>query len=211
MKSILWWLLFIVGVAGAIYAIPQLLKSTLNAENPTLTVISQSMYPLLQRGDMIIVKGATREEIEVGTVIVFRHEQGMAVHRVVRLEGETITTKGDANTAEDEPITYDAVVGRVPTIGDGLLKVPLIGKVSLLAGLQPEEGGAAETNPVKQLVRYVWNPLGFSLLILLPAFLFMSSLAGDAVIALSPDRRRKRLRKKRAERLKKRWPKARIA
>ena len=209
MKNIVWWLLFVVGVAGAIYAIPQLLTRTLNTENPTLTVISNSMFPALKRGDMIIVTAVKPEEIGVGTVIVFRHGQGLAVHRVVRTGEDTLTTKGDANTEEDEPITYDAVVGKVPMIGNSLLKVPLIGRVSLLAGLQPEEGETAETNPLKQLVRYVWNPLGFSLLVLFPAVLFFGNLAGDAVIALSPDRRRKQWRKKRRERLKKRWPKAR--
>ena len=90
MKNILWWLLFVVGVAGATYAIPQILLRTLNSESPTLTVISYSMYPALNRGDLILVKEVTLEDIEVGTVVVFRHEEGLAVHRVVRLAGETI-------------------------------------------------------------------------------------------------------------------------
>ena len=211
MKNILLWLLFVVGVAGAIYAIPQVLLRTLNSESPTLTVISQSMYPALNRGDLILVKEVTLEEIQGGTVVVFRHKGGLAVHRVVKIEGETITTKGDANPKEDNPITYDDIVGRVPTIGDSLVKIPLIGRISLLAG-PPSPGEQEEqAGMLRQIGRYVWNPLGFTMLVLLPGVLFMSSIAGDVMSVLSPSRRRNQWRKRRAERLKKKWPHARIA
>jgi len=211
MKNILWWLLFVIGVVGAIYAIPKVLFHTLASESPTLTVISHSMYPALNRGDLILVKGVTLEELQVGTVVVFRHEAGLAVHRVVRIDGHWITTKGDANPKPDAPITYDQVVGRVPTMGDSLVKIPLIGRISLLTSSEAAEGQAAEANLLKQMARYVWNPLGFCLLVLLPAVLFLSSIAGDTITALSPARRRNRWRKRRTERLKRRWPHARIA
>ena len=210
MKNVLWWLLFVGGVVAAIYYIPQVLTRTLNSDNPTLTVISHSMYPVLNRGDLILVKEAAPEEIQVGTVVVFRHEGGLAVHRVVKIDGETIVTKGDANPKEDDPITYDDIVGRVPAIGDGLLKVPLIGRIALLTAPQPSYS-QAETNMLQQMARYVWNPVGFSLLVLLPAVLFFGSIAGDIKSALSPNRRRNQRRKRRTERLKKRWPHARIA
>ena len=209
MKSLLGWLLFIIGVASAIYYIPSGLTHALNCDNPTLVVISRSMYPLLNRGDLILVKGVTREEIQLGTVIVFRHQGGLAVHRVVRLSGETITTRGDANPEEDDPITYDDVVGRVPNFAGGLLKIPFIGRVSLVSA--PESsGGQAETNLLKQMALYVWNPMGFSLLVLLPAVLFFGSIAGDITSRMSPAHTRNRLRKKRLERIKKRFPNARI-
>lgn len=210
MKSILWWLLFVFGVVATIYFVPQILTRTLNNENPTLTVISHSMYPALNRGDLILVKGTTLEEIEVGTVVVFRHEHGLAVHRVVEIEGDTIVTKGDANPEEDKPITYDDIVGRVPAIGDSLMKIPLIGRIALLTGPPPAEDTATTVSLLQQIGRYAWNPLGFSLLVLLPAVLFMSSISNDIMNALSPSHRRKQRRSKRLERLKKRWPRARI-
>ena len=209
MKSLLWWILFIVGVASAIYFIPKGLTYVLNSDSPTLVVISRSMYPALNRGDLILVKGVTPEEIEVGTVVVFRHEGGLTVHRVVRIRGESITTKGDANPKEDNPITYEDVVGRVPAIGNSLLKIPMIGRVSLISAPEPS-GSQAETNLLKQMARYVWNPIGFSLLVLLPAVLFFGSIAGDVKSVLSPARNRNRLRKKRLERITKRFPNARI-
>ena len=200
-----------VGVVGAVYAIPQVLLRTLNSEHPTLTVISHSMYPALNRGDLILVKEAAPEEIEVGTVVVFRHGGGLAVHRVVSIKGETITTRGDANPAADDPITYDDIVGRVPTIGDSLVKIPLIGRISLLTGPPPTDEQGEQAGMLRQIGRYVWNPLGFTMLVLLPAVLFFGSLAGDAITIMSPNRRRKQRRKKMVARLKTRWPNARIA
>ena len=209
MKSILWWILFVGGVVTAIYFIPQFLTRTLDSEHPTLTVMSYSMFPTLNRGDLILVKGTTPEEIEVGTVVVFRHKEGLAVHRVIKIQGENITTRGDANPTADAPITFDDIVGRVPTIGDSLVKIPLIGRIALLTGPPPADT-QAETSLLKQMGRYVWNPLGFSLLVLLPAVLFLSSITSDVMTAFSPSRRRKQWRNKRLERLKKRWPRARL-
>jgi hypothetical protein len=91
-----------------------------------------------------------------------------------------------------------------------LVKIPLVGRISLLAGPPPVDEAAEQTNVVKQIGRYVWNPMGFAMLVLLPAVLFFGSLIGDVMIIFSPDRHRKQLRKKRLERLKKRWPKARL-
>ncbi len=87
MKDLLVWLLFIIGVLGAVYATPVFLGSILSTDNPVLTVTSGSMWPVLQRGDLIFVKGAALDDIEVGTVIVFRHTAGLAVHRVVKNSG----------------------------------------------------------------------------------------------------------------------------
>lgn len=203
MKHVLLWLLFIIGVLGLIYVIPGGLKRVLNCENPTLTVISYSMYPLLTRGDMILVKGVTLPEIKVGTVIVFNHQNGLAVHRVVSVYGQTIVTKGDANTTEDTPITFDDVIGRVPNLGKGLWKIPLIGRISLLGNTDTAEP-AGESNPVQQFARYVWNPIGFSLLVVMPFILFFGSFAPDVIAVFNPAFKRKRLRARRLEKLRKR-------
>lgn len=210
MKAIIWWLLFVAGVSGAIYAIPQLLTHFLGTDNPTLTVISGSMYPVLQRGDLILVKSVTPEEIEPGVVVVFRHENGLAVHRVVRVTGDVIVTRGDANTEEDNPITFDDIVGRVPEFGDGLLKIPLLGKVALMTGAGQPGDEAAADGPLRQLGRYLLNPLGFTLLVLLPAGMLLGSFAGDALRALGGGGSRQKWRRQRQARLKRRWPNARV-
>ncbi len=206
MKNLLVWLLFIIGVLGAVYATPVFLGRILSTDNPVLTVTSQSMWPVLQRGDLIFVRGAALEDIEVGMVIVFRHGAGMAVHRVVEIEGQTVTTRGDANTEVDAPIVAKNIVGRVPTIGDRLVKIPALGRVALL--MQPE--AAAQSGSVLEWMgRYLANPLVFTLLVLLPTVLLFSSVLGDVISRLNPEAGRKHRRLKRAQQMEKRWGKAR--
>ena len=215
MKNLVLWFLFIIVVVGAIYAIPQVLKRTLSIDDPMMTVTSHSMWPVLKRGDLIFIKAVDYEDIRVGSVIVFRHEDGMAVHRVVRIDDYTITTKGDANMGEDNPITSDDVVGRVPTIGDRLVKIPFVGNIALW--MNPETTVSQEEQPapepgsvLTQMGRYVANPLGFSLLILLPAVLIFSSVFMDIIARLSPKGRRTIRLRKRVERLEKLWGRARV-
>ncbi len=215
MKNLLLWFLFIFVVMGAIYAIPEILSRTLATDNPLLTVTSQSMWPVLKRGDLIFVKAVDFEDIKAGSVIVFHHGEGMAVHRVVKIEGQTITTKGDANVDEDNPITRDDVVGRVLTMGDRLFKIPFVGNIALW--MNPETAVSQEGQPapepgsvLTQMGRYVANPLGFSLLVLLPAVLIFSSVFRDVIARLSPKGRRTIRLRKRVERLEKLWGQARV-
>ena len=215
MKNLLLWFLFIIGVVGAIYAIPVILTHTLSTDNPLLTVTSQSMWPVLKRGDLIFIKGTDLEDIKVGSVIVFRHGEGMAVHRVTMIEGQTITTKGDANVGEDNPITSDDVVGRVVSIGERLVKIPFVGNIALL--MNPETTVSHEGEPapepagmLKQIGRYMANPLSFSLLVLLPAALIFGSVFRDAIARLSPGGRRTIRLRKRVQRLEKLWGQARV-
>ena len=74
-----------------------------------LIVLTDSMYPDIKSGDLIIVKAADAEDVKVGDVIAFFDPDGsgtsVLTHRVVELVTENGTlhfrTKGDANNAED--------------------------------------------------------------------------------------------------------------
>ena len=84
-------------------------------------VLSGSMEPALSTGDLVIVEEA--DSVEAGDVVVYQDGGMLVVHRVVGLEGELLTTKGDANSVPDEPIHASAVKGRV------IASVPLPGRV----------------------------------------------------------------------------------
>lgn len=94
-------------------------------------VLSGSMRPGLQPGDVVITKRVPTSAIRVGDVIVF-HPPGSAelkVHRIATLErtdsGIAFTTKGDANNVADPWTARFAgssaaayrVVGSVPMVG----------------------------------------------------------------------------------------------
>lgn len=74
-------------------------------------VLSGSMEPTFSTGDLIVVTEA--EEYAEGDIVVFQEGRMLVVHRIVDIDGTAITTRGDANNADDAPITAETIKGRV--------------------------------------------------------------------------------------------------
>ena len=92
-------------------------------------IVSGSMEPVYSTGDLIYVKTADPQSIQVGDVITFvlNEDLVVATHRVVRIDGEKqhFYTKGDANDAEDgSPVHFNNMIG-VP-----VFSIPGLGYVS---------------------------------------------------------------------------------
>ena len=93
------------------------------------TVISGSMKPEYNVGDLLYVKDVDLNTIKVGDPITFilNEDLVVATHRVVRIDAENqrFYTKGDANEIEDsEPVHFNNVIG-VPQFS-----IPKLGYVS---------------------------------------------------------------------------------
>ncbi|MBH0164250.1 signal peptidase I [Fictibacillus sp. 7GRE50] len=74
-----------------------------------LTVLSNSMYPELEAGDMIFARELDPTEVKRGNVITFKENDGRIVtHRVVKVISEkgetTFQTKGDNNNVVDQEL-----------------------------------------------------------------------------------------------------------
>jgi len=94
------------------------------------TVISGSMIPVYDIGDIIIVRDVEPKEIKVDDDIVYKGEQGSLrnktiTHRVVSIEKDEdgnykIITKGVANRGQDPSINqtqvYGKVIGHIPIV-----------------------------------------------------------------------------------------------
>ena len=82
-----------------------------------LTVLTGSMSPYMEPGDMIVVKNTSETDIEVGDVITYKKSEHMTVtHRVIEKlhkEGKVVfRTKGDANNVSDEElISHRTIIG----------------------------------------------------------------------------------------------------
>ena len=87
----------------------------------TAVVMSGSMEPNLSVGDMVIVQ--EEDEYAVGDVVVFQSGNSLVIHRIVSIDGDMITTRGDANNADDEPIHIRYIKGKM------VLSVPFVGKI----------------------------------------------------------------------------------
>ena len=84
-------------------------------------VLSGSMEPEFSKGDLIVVRET--DTYKVNDIVVFQDGNSLVVHRIINIDGETITTKGDANQSADEPITFSAVKGKV------LFWIPFVGGI----------------------------------------------------------------------------------
>lgn len=85
-------------------------------------VISGSMEPDYEKGDILVVKQTDPEQLKVGQVIVYCGKEGqvdgkIVTHKIVRIEkhnGEKIFyTKGISNMIEDPEVKADQIYGVV--------------------------------------------------------------------------------------------------
>lgn len=73
-------------------------------------VISGSMQPALQIGDVIIIKKANNYAEK--DIITYDNGLTTITHRIKSIDGYEIITEGDANDAPDKPITKDRILGK---------------------------------------------------------------------------------------------------
>lgn len=70
-----------------------------------------SMKNTIGIGDFVIVK--IGKDVEYNDIITFKEKNAFITHRIIEINDENIVTKGDNNTAKDEPISRENVVGKV--------------------------------------------------------------------------------------------------
>lgn len=90
-----------------------------------LAIMSNSMYPDIKRGDIVVIKDIKDDEYESivqGEVIAYQLENNIVIHRVIEVgkdsEGKIIlTTKGDNNATNDsKQVTQEQIIGRAKFI-----------------------------------------------------------------------------------------------
>ena len=134
-------------------------------------VMSGSMEPTLSVNDFILVREA--DEYAVGDIVVYQSGNSLVIHRIVDIQDETITLRGDANNAEDEPIPEIYIKGRLvmalPWVG-GLMRIikSLPGTVVLLGAAillmerswrKEKSGDAEKLDAIKAEIRALQREL----------------------------------------------------
>lgn len=130
-------------LAAAVAVVPRVLGGA------ALTVLTGSMEPTYSPGDMVV--SVPQDQYEVGDVVTFQPVAGdptLITHRVVgvTLGAETAyITRGDANGADDDPVSPEQVMGRVA------YHVPYVGH---LAGAVGPHRGVVVTAVACLLIGY---------------------------------------------------------
>ena len=75
----------------------------------TSLVLSGSMEPEISTDDLVFVKKPGK--LHVGDVVLYNTGGSNVLHRITYIDGDIITTKGDANNTEDKPFSKSAVLG----------------------------------------------------------------------------------------------------
>lgn len=91
----------------------------------TTTVMTGSMEPAIQTGDLVVSRMIDPPELRPGQVVLVNdpdHHGRLRLHRLHAVDGSELITKGDANPEVDS-----SPVGRADVLGIGALRVPWIG------------------------------------------------------------------------------------
>jgi signal peptidase I len=161
-RAITYVLIVVVIVAGA-----QVLVGSQLGASPVYVVVSKSMVPTLQIGDLVITERVPFSNIHVGQVIIYEQPTNPGgtcpdpggltiVHRVVEITSQGLITQGDnrrTNPLPDEPYEWPPVPAQCVK-GVVALAVPYLGLISMI-------------------VPYPWN---YALVGLILIFVFISEL-----------------------------------
>ncbi|MGC4098784.1 MAG: S26 family signal peptidase [Nitrospira sp.] len=94
--------------------LPAAVHESVLQNSMTPIVNSESMTPTLQKGDVLRLQHA--DNLQVGDVIVYRHDQLFVCHRIHRIDGHRMFLRGDRNTGPFEDVDIRQVVGRVEAL-----------------------------------------------------------------------------------------------
>lgn len=132
-KKILSSIIYIIIIPIITYNIFLIIMSIVNpSKTPsflgikTFVIVSGSMEPNLNVGDIVLIKTVDEQEIKVNDIISFREGQSIITHRIVEISEEEgikkYITKGDNNNAKDSnAVEYEEIEGvyivKIPKIG----------------------------------------------------------------------------------------------
>jgi len=112
-------------------------------------VYSGSMEPAIPVGSVVVIKPVDPETLKVEDIICFKISESATTtvtHRIINITNEGFITKGDANEDPDQWI-----VKKENVIGKAIFTIPFIGYIGY----------------------FVRTPIGFILLIIIPASLII--------------------------------------
>lgn len=107
--------------------------TVMDTDKPVVTVVSCSMYPHYDVGDVILVQGKNFEEIKKGDIAIYdsgdSNQNIPIIHRVIEKNLDYLETQGDNNNAQ---LDFEENVKPDQVYGTAVVSVPKIGMIKLL-------------------------------------------------------------------------------
>ncbi len=115
-KTVCRYILFsFIGIVLGLFVYTQNAKGLLKNKMPMpfgygmSVVLSGSMESRLSVDDLVIIKAT--DSYKVDDIVLFQDGNSLVIHRIIEIDGDTVTTKGDANNVADEPINKSQIRG----------------------------------------------------------------------------------------------------
>ncbi|XP_068710580.1 signal peptidase complex catalytic subunit SEC11A-like [Montipora foliosa] len=117
------------------------------SESPIVVVLSGSMEPAFQRGDLLFLTNSKEDPIRVGEIVVFKVEgrEIPIVHRVLKIHEKQngdikFLTKGDNNSVDDRGLYAPGQLWleRKDVVGRARGFVPYVGMVTIIMNDYPK-------------------------------------------------------------------------
>lgn len=83
-------------------------------------VLTESMEPEIMPGEIILGRSVDPSDLRVGDVVTYTGESGelagkIITHKIIEIDGNTVTTQGVANDIPDPPIKSEQIMSRYIT------------------------------------------------------------------------------------------------
>ena len=115
-KTVFRYIVFsFIGIVLGLFVYTQNAKGLLKDKMPMpfgygmSVVLSGSMESRLSVDDLVIIKAT--DNYKVNDIVLFQDGNSLVIHRIIEIDGDTVTTKGDANNVADEPINKSQIKG----------------------------------------------------------------------------------------------------
>ena len=115
-KTVFRYIIFsLIGIVLGLFVYTQNAKGLVKDKMPMpfgygmSVVLSGSMESRLSVDDLVIIKAT--DNYKVNDIVLFQDGNSLVIHRIIEIDGDTVTTKGDANNVADEPINKSQIKG----------------------------------------------------------------------------------------------------
>lgn len=98
----------------------EILSRIAEGKTPRILPRGSSMRPFIRGvGDTIVLSPLDEDSFQVRRIVLARIDRGYLVHRIVRIDGEVFTLRGDGNPYQREQCTQEQILAEVKCIHRG--------------------------------------------------------------------------------------------